>query len=217
MAPVSETKGVATKRLVVGSNNVLATWCSANPPVSLQAGADVVVLPTGAAFLDPAKSAIEIARVLEPHEYRVEALMVLDRGAANEEYFAERVQRADAVVLSDGAALHLRTTYRDTALYGAVASASLLVTIGGASTVFGATMIDPRGGAPTTGLGDRHGLVVTTPSSEEQLHRTRELLGTNELLAVLDDEGALYFDGDGWRQLSDTGVTLTRGTTSATF
>jgi len=34
---------------------------------------------------------------------------------------------------------------------------------------------------------------------------------------VLDDEGALYFDGDGWRQLSDTGVTLTRGTTSATF
>lgn len=208
---------MVTKTLVVGSNNVLATWCSPHAPVELRVGADVVVVPTGAAFLDPAKSAIEIAHVLEPHEYRVEALMVLDRAAANETYFAERVQRADAVVLCDGAALHLRTTFRDTALYGAIANASLLVTIGGASTVFGATMIDPRGGAPTTGLGDRHGLVVTTPSSEDQLHRTRELLGTNELLAVIDDDGALFYDGESWRQLSNAGVTLTRGTTSATF
>jgi hypothetical protein len=185
--------------------------------VALEAGADVVVIPTGAAFLDPAKSAIEIAQLLEPNAYRVEALMVLDRTAANETYFAERVARADAVVVSDGAALHLRTTFRETVLFEALANASLLVTIGGSATVFGATMIDPRGGAPTTGLGNRHGLVVTTPSSEEQLHRTRELLGTTEMLAVLDDDGALFFDGDSWQQLSPSGVALTRGTKSTTF
>jgi len=71
----------------------------------------------------------------------------------------------------------------------ALRDAPLVVTIGSVTSVLFETMIDPRGGAPTTGLGYREGLVVTTSASEEQLSRTRTLLGDDAVLAVLGDSG----------------------------
>jgi hypothetical protein len=71
-------------------------------------------------------------------------------------------------------------------------------------------MIDPRGGAPTTGLGYREGLAIGVNASEEQLTRTRTLLGTDVPLAVLGSRGVVHFDGTKWRRGSDD-VVVTRG------
>ena len=69
-------------------------------------GASVVVVPTAAAFIGAAQAALEIATALEPTGADVEALMVLDRVGAHDLALVERVERADFVVLCDGAALH---------------------------------------------------------------------------------------------------------------
>jgi membrane protein implicated in regulation of membrane protease activity len=71
-------------------------------------------------------------------------------------------------------------------------------------------MIDPRGGAPTTGLAYRPGLAVGVNASEEQLLRTRTLLGSKVTLAILGPRGVVHFDGSTWRRGSDD-VVVTRG------
>ncbi len=85
-----------------------------------------------------------------------------------------------------------------------------LVTIGSVTSVLFETMIDPRGGAPTTGLGYREGLVVTTSTGEEQLSRTRTLLGRDAVLVVLGETGVLRGEGERWRVVAGE-VTTTRG------
>jgi hypothetical protein len=97
------------------------------------------------------------------------------------------VREADMVVLSDGSPLHAKSVWHQTPVGEALRDAPLVVTIGSVTSVLFETMIDPRGGAPTTGLGYREGLVVTTSASEEQLSRTRTLLGDDAVLAVLGD------------------------------
>ena len=125
--------------------------------------------------------------------------MHLDRSSSDEPYFAQRVREADIVVLSDGSPLHAKSVWHQTPIGEAIRDAPLVVTIGSVSSVLFDTMIDPRGGAPTTGLGYREGLVVTTSASEEQLARTRTLLGDDAILAVLGASGVLHGDGARWR------------------
>jgi hypothetical protein len=114
------------------------------------------------------------------------------------------------VVLSDGSPLHAKSVWHQTPVGEALRDAPLVVTIGSVTSVLFETMIDPRGGAPTTGLGYREGLVVTTSASEEQLSRTRTLLGDDAVLAVLGDSGVLQGDGARWRVITGD-VTTTRG------
>lgn len=143
--------------------------------------ADVVILPTAAAFTGLAESAISLSESLG--DQRAEALLVGDREAANTDYFADRIAHADAVVLADGSPLHFRTTIRDTAVHTALNSAHLIVTLGSVATVLGTTMIDPRGGAPTTGLDIISDCVVC--SDAPTLARTRELLHASDVLRVI--------------------------------
>jgi hypothetical protein len=100
--------------------------------------------------------------------------------------------------------------WHQTPIGDAIRDAPVVVTIGSVSSVLFETMIDPRGGAPTTGLAYREGLVVTTSSSAEQLSRTRTLLGDDVVLAVLGASGVLHGDGARWRVLTGD-VTTTRG------
>jgi hypothetical protein len=154
--------------------------------------------------------AIELSTLFETTGARVEALMHLDRSSSDEPYFALRVGQADIVVLSDGSPLHAKSVWLHTPVGEALRDAQLIVTIGAVASVLFDTMIDPRGGAPTTGLGYREGLVVTTTASEEQLGRTRTLLGDDVVLAVLGESGVLQGDGERWRVVSGD-VTTTRG------
>jgi hypothetical protein len=171
---------------------------------------DVVIVPTAAAFIGATEAAIELSMNFEMTGARVEALMHLDRSSRDEPYFAQRAREADIVVLSDGSPLHAKSVWHQTPIGEAIRDASLVVSIGSVSSVLFDTMIDPRGGAPTTGLGYREGLVVTTSASEEQLARTRTLLGDDAVLAVLGPSGVLHGDDARWRAVTGD-VTTTRG------
>jgi hypothetical protein len=171
---------------------------------------DIVIVPTAAAFIGATEAAIDLSVIFEATGARVEVLMHLDRSSSDEPYFAQRAREANIVVLSDGSPLHARSVWHQTSIGEAIRDASLVVTIGSVSSVLFETMIDPRGGAPTTGLGYREGVVVTTSASEEQLARTRTLLGDDNILAVLGASGVLRGDGARWRVVTGD-VTTTRG------
>jgi hypothetical protein len=171
---------------------------------------DVVIVPTASAFIGATEAAIGLSTIFEVGGAKVEALMNLDRSSSDEVYFARRVREADVVVLSDGSPLHAKSVWHQTSMGEALRDAVLVVSIGAVTSVLFGTMIDPRGGAPTMGLGYREGLVVTTSAGEEQLSRTRTLLGDGDTLAVLGESGALYGRGTRWRVAAGD-VTITRG------
>ena len=184
--------------------------------LDLGAGADVVVVPTAAAFVGIAEAAYAVAEVCEPFDLRVEALMIADRAATAEPYFAERLASADLVVLCDGSPLHARAVWRATPVGEALKGATRLIAVGSVASVLGGVMIDPRGGAPTTGLGYRDGVAFAAPSSDEQLARTRSLMPKDLALVVLGPRGVIVGEGARWRVVGDD-VTVTRGVEPASL
>jgi cyanophycinase-like exopeptidase len=194
----------------VGSIDALRVLLSEGTLTPLSDGSDVVVLPTAAAFSGAEAAAIELASLFEASGARVEALMNVSRDSSDEPHFAQRVHGADLVVLSDGAALHAKSVWRDTLVGEAIRESHHVAAIGSVASVLGDVMVDPRGGAPTNGLGYVGGLVVGVEASEEQLARTRLLLGEDVTFAVLGRQGAVHFDGLIWRVVAPDVVT-TRG------
>ncbi len=184
--------------------------------LELTDSSDVVLMPTAAAFIGATAAAVAAAHAFELSGARVEALMVADRASANETYFAQRIAMAQWVVLLDGSALHARSTWRDSAVGEALRTARL-IGIGETATVMGDEMIDPRGGAPTTGLGYRSGAVLTTNSGSDQLARTRDLLGDAWPLIVLDDDGVVLSSEGTWCQWGVGGVYATLGRDALTL
>jgi hypothetical protein len=198
-----------SETIAVGSAATLRDVLASGEPFRLTSESDVVIVPTAAAFTGATQSAIELSLLFEESDAKVEALMNIDRTSSDEEYFAQRVREADLVVLSDGSPLHAKSVWHATSLGEAIRDATRVIAIGSVASVLGDVMIDPRGGAPTTGLGYRSGLVLSVSASEEQLHRTRSLLGDDALLAVLGEHGAVYSDGEDWKVLRDD-VVVTR-------
>jgi cyanophycinase-like exopeptidase len=201
---------VQATTVLVGSLEALRELLAKGEVLDVSLDTDVVVVPTGAAFTGLTEAALELAAVFEVSGAKVEALMIGDRAASFEPYFAERVKGADLVVLSDGSALHAKSAWRETPVGEAIRAAPRLVAVGLCASVLGEVMIDPRGGAPTTGLGYRPGITVGVNASDEQLTRTRTLLGSEVTLAVLGPRGAVQFDGATWRRASND-VVVTRG------
>jgi len=76
--------------------------------VSTFTSADVLVLPTAAAYLHPERLVVEMAEALDPFGVRLEALMVLSHREAGEQEIADRIRRASTVWFTCGNALHLR-------------------------------------------------------------------------------------------------------------
>jgi hypothetical protein len=178
-------------------------------PLDLAADADVVIVPTAAAFTGILEAALQTSAVFDDRDVRVEALMVSDRAATNDHYYVNRIAKADLVVLCDGSALHARSVWRANDFGNAINAASTVVAIGEVASALGDVMIDPRGGAPTTGLGYRGGAALSVPASDEQMSRTRSLL-RDVTLIVLSPSGVVRHDGDGW-SLVVGDVTVTRG------
>lgn len=178
--------------------------------VDVAPGGDVVVVPTAAAFSGMTEAAVALTASLDGVAGSVEALMIGDRAASAEPYFARRLREADLVVLGDGSALHARSVWRDSPVGDALRDARRLVALGAVASLLGEVMIDPRGGAPTTGLGYRRGPVVALAGGDEQLARTRGLLGPEATLVVLGALGVLYEDDAGWHRWGED-VVVTRG------
>jgi hypothetical protein len=182
------------------------------PLSSLKAATDVVVLPTAAVFTGAPEAAMGVVTACQGRDFSIEALMVSDRPSANEQHFANRISEAQLVILCDGSPLHARTAWRDSLVGEALDSAKLIVAIGAVSSVLGEVMIDPRGGAPTTGLGLCAGVAFCAPSSEDQLARTRTLLDEETALVVLGPRGVLCYEHHQWRVLHTDDIVVSRGT-----
>ena len=205
-----ESERVHVSTLAVGSLDALRAMVSSATLV-VAPSADVVVVPTAAAFTGAAEAALVLARALEGLDARVEALMVTDRAASDEPYFVSRLADADLVVLGDGSALHARSVWRHSRVGEAINAATRLVAVGSVASVLGEVMIDPRGGAPTTGLNYRAGVALCAPASLEQLGRTRLLLGDDVTLVVLGSSGVLEWREGTWRVVCARDVEVTRG------
>jgi hypothetical protein len=194
----------------VGSIDALGEVLRDRAPIDLPAGADVVIVPTASAFSGAEAAAFQLADLLEGHGAKVEALMNVGRDSSDEPYFVQRVHDADLVVLSDGSALHAKSVWHGTLVGEALRECSNVAAVGSVASVLGDVMVDPRGGAPTNGLGYVSGLVIGVSASEEQLARTRSLLGEDAMFAVLGHLGVIHFDGTNWRVVTGDVVT-TRG------
>ncbi len=202
---------MATCTLALGSLAQLAPLLTERACGELPTNADVVVVPTAAAFTGGAEAAVAVARALEGMDLHVEALLVMDRTSASDPYFVQRIAEADLVVLSDGSALHARTVWRGSPVGDAINASDRVVAVGGVATVLGDVMIDPRGGAPTIGLGYRSGVILCTLASSDQLARTRALLSSDDLLVTLGPRGAVSCLEGVWRLVRSDDAVVTRG------
>lgn len=139
----------------------------------------------------------------------ISAVTGSDRASAHEAGALEDIASADVVILVEGAPLHARSVWRATPLGEALRS-SRLIAIGSSGSVLGETMIDPRGGAPTTGLGFFDGVVIGVGTGLEESARTRSLLGEDVLYAQLGPGSVVSFDGH-WQVNVGDDLVVTRG------
>ena len=199
----------------VGSLDALAVVLEERTRVD-EGELDVVIVASAAAFTGAPEACVAIAEVSNGFAVRVEALMVTDRTSTSEPYFSERLRQADLVILADGSALHARMMWRNSPIGDALKEARNLVAIGSVSSVLGEVMIDPRGGAPTIGLGLFEGVAFTEPASDERLVRTRSLVEPTLALVVLGPLGVVVHD-ERWRVVCADGVVVTRGQALSEF
>jgi hypothetical protein len=172
------------------------------------AASRVCVLTTAAAFTDARAAFEEVRHHLSDTGASVEMVAGLDRTSANDAGVVETVATSDVVVLVDGAPLHARSVWRASAL-GDVLATSELVAIGAVGSVLGETMIDPRGGAPTTGLGYFRDVAVAQRAAPEVTRRTRDLLSDKVLLIELGPLSVVTFDGV-WHHTAGDDLVVTR-------
>jgi hypothetical protein len=168
----------------------------------------VCVLATAAAFRGLGEAIAEVLALPVWGDATLTGVEAIDRLSANDVTVLDEVASADLVVLVEGAALHARSVWRASAL-GDVLAASRLVAVGSVGSVLGATMIDPRGGAPTTGMGLFDDVVISVRAGVEQTLRTRDLLGTRHTLVELGPRSVVTYEGT-WRIRVGEGLVVTR-------
>jgi cyanophycinase len=181
----------------------LGTWL-----MDLAGGTRVVGVATAAAFDAPEQAMVNLAAWLSPLGAEVEGIMALHRAEAEIEELAAKVAAADLVYLVDGSAMHLRTALKGTKILGALNSVlerdGLVVASGGAAVALCDPMVDPRGGAPTVGLGLVRDLAVVThvgadpdDPSGEKLHRGLSLFGSEVPVVALAERATCMIDEHG--------------------
>ncbi len=118
--------------------------------------------------------------------------------------------------MAGGSVLHLRSVLKASAVWAALVEAwtagAVLAGSSAGAMVLGNTMVDPRGGALTLGLGLLSQLAVLPHAndwSEEKTHRTVRLATGGLRIAAIDERTALLRAPDGrWRQAGAGGVTI---------
>ena len=177
--------------------------------------AAVRVLTTAAAYRGAAAAFAEVVATGLFSDAALASVDALDRRSAQDPGVVAEVTGADLVVLVEGAALHARSVWRGTALGQALATVNVLA-VGSVASVLGVTMIDPRGGAPTTGLGLFGDVVLTLKTGVAQDERTQSLVGAVDTLVELGPLSVVAYDGR-WRVVSDEGLVLSRAGQATTL
>ncbi len=178
--------------------------------------AEVVVLPTAAAYEHPER-AVETARAwFGRFGAAVKGLMILSRRDALDESAASELREARFIYLSGGSPMHLRSVLKDTPVWTAIVDAwrsgAVLAGSSAGAMVLGDSMVDPRGGALTLGLGLLERIAVMPHYdtwSEEKAHRTVQLATGHLRIAAIDERTALIRDPDGsWSAVGAGNVTV---------
>jgi cyanophycinase len=182
----------------------------------LSGKADVVVLPTAAAYEHPQRAVETASAWFAAFGATVRGLMLLNRRDALDADVAGEIRRAKFVYLSGGSPLHLRSVLKDTPAWTALGEAwsdgAVLAGSSAGAMVLCDPMVDPRGGALTLGLGLINHVAVLPHYdtwSEEKAHRTVQLATGHLRIAAIDERTALVRDGGGaWRTAGAGGVTV---------
>jgi cyanophycinase len=184
--------------------------------IAASGGAEVVVLPTAAAFEHPDRVVERAAAHFEPLGATVRACRILRRPEAEADEHRAALLDARFVYLADGSPLHLRSVLKDSAVLGALTRSweggAVVAASGAGATLLCDPMVDPRGGAYTVGLGWVRGLAVFPyhgTAAEHMKQRSIDLLPRGAVLAGIDEATALVRDPDGsWRVDGSGTVTL---------
>lgn len=171
-------------------------------------GPRVVALATAAAFDTPEQAMVNLATWLSPSGAEVEGIMALNRSDAEIDELASKVASADLVYLVEGSAMHLRTALKGTKILSAIDAVldggGVVVASGGAAMALCDPMVDPRGGAPTVGLGLVRGLSVVghvgadpDDPSGEKLTRSLSLFGPDIPVVALAERARCVIDAHG--------------------
>lgn len=183
------------------------------------AGTDeVVVLPTAAAYEDPAGTVARATSWFTTLGARVVVLPVYTRTDARDQAHAAAVRAARFVYVAGGSAMHLLSTLKQTALWEAVleahANGTTVASAGLSAAVLCDAMVDPRGGGFGVGLGlvDQLTLIPNYDRwSAEKSRRTIQLAPKGLVLAGIPDRTALVRDRAGrWRATGAAEVKLFR-------
>ena len=196
--------------LAVGSLDALREVLRRGDVLDVSARGDVVAVTTAAAFVGVTEAAVAVAQACGDFDLSVEALVISDRASTSEAYFARRINEAQLVVLCDGSPLHARAVWRDTPVGEAIHQARQVVAVGSVATVLCEVMVDPRGGAPTTGLGYVAGVALALAMSEGQMLRTRSLVAPEVAVVAMGPSGVVRHDGSKW-SVVEGDVVVTRG------
>ena len=124
---------------------------------------------------------------------------------------------ADLVLIVNGSAMHLRTALKATRLLAEiealVARGGVVVAEGSSATVLCDPMVDPRGGAPTVGLGLLAGITVIShiageseETATDKLQRTAALVPRELPVLGLTADAAVLVDADRRLRVIGAGV-----------
>ncbi len=167
-------------------------------------GAEVVVLPTAAAFEHPDRVVAAATSHFAPLGGTVRALHVVGRHDAVDDDNVAAVRAARFVYLSGGSPMHLRSVLKDSplweALLGAWHDGAVVAAAGEAAGVLCDPLVDPRGGAFTVGLGLVEQLAVIAHHDrwlEDRRKRTLALAPPGLPLIGIDDQTAAIRQLDG--------------------
>jgi cyanophycinase len=185
-----------------------AEWtdgCTFDETLWRQSGqAEVLVLPTAAAYEHPERAVATARRWFSGFGARADGLMVLSRRDAMDEEMADRIRAARFIYLSGGSPMHLRSVLKDTPAWTALVEAwrggAVVAGSSAGAMVLGDSMVDPRGGALTLGLGLISRVAVMPHYdtwSEEKAHRTVQLATGHLRIAAVDERTALIRHPDG--------------------
>jgi cyanophycinase len=181
------------------------------------ADAEVIVLPTAAAYEGPAAAVSRLADDLLGLGASVRPVMVLTRRDAGLVEFADVVREARVICLIGGSPLHLMSVMKDSFVFDALVSAwrsgAAIIGAEGGASVLSDPMVDPRGGALTVGLGLVRDMSVYTGYRGEldaSLERTLALATLDCPVVAIGQDGGVVRDPDGiWR--SEGSVTVFEG------
>lgn len=179
--------------------------CTFNRALIEEKGAaEVVVLPTAAAFEQPDRAIATATDSLVGLGVDVRTVRVLTRSDAMESAHADAVRAAEVIYLIGSSAMHARPTLTQTPVWEALVAAwsdgATVIGSDAGAQILGDPMVDDRGAAFTLGLGliERVAMVPRFAEwSDDALQRLHQMTNPDLVLLGVDESTAAIRAADG--------------------